>query len=460
MPAVTGPGTSRLDRFDVRRAGWLLRALRAFVDTRDDADALKAVRAIEAEDPEAPRLTLATRLALRRLAGLSLRPGAVLLRPALRDALLVQSADPASLEVIGLLSAQWDVLADIALLHGNRSGPEERLLELLTVMALGLGELELARELDHAHLVQLIEPVDPAPLARRVERALEKDGRLAPGSLLAGRSLAWIEARAFASLAAHWYEQAAIEEEGVQMLLDLSQREKADLFEVLAEVAWADGRIAPEERRLVESLLDLARLPEPLAKKVRGWLEEPPDGTISGHRRLDKSTRRFVLEQAILLALVDEEQHQGEVAALQQIARRLGGTNEELEEVLVEVAAFCEANKDLVHSTGPVSGALGRLQRLVRDRVEEAVRKNAARIATEIKETGELAVLLAAAGVRTLTPDESRRVKAQLLDVAKTIPALAIFALPGGGLLLPILIKVLPFNVLPTAFSDEPGASA
>ena len=42
------------------------------------------------------------------------------------------------------------------------------------------------------------------------------------------------------------------------------------------------------------------------------------------------------------------------------------------------------------------------------------------------------------------------------MDVAKSIPALAIFALPGGGILLPILIKVLPFNILPSSFQDEP----
>ena len=40
--------------------------------------------------------------------------------------------------------------------------------------------------------------------------------------------------------------------------------------------------------------------------------------------------------------------------------------------------------------------------------------------------------------------------------VAKAIPALAIFAAPGGMLLLVALAKVLPFNLLPSAFQDEP----
>ena len=446
-------------RLDPRRAGWLLPALDAFLQARDEAEALAAVRAVQAEDPDATRLTLATRLAVRRLSALSLRPGLVILRPALREALLARGADPAALEALGLLAAEWEVLADIALLYDNRSGRSERALELLTVMALGLGELELARELDQAHLQAQVEPVDAGPLARRLEKALAREGRLVPASLLVGLGATWLEARATASLAALWFEQAAVEEEGVRVLLELSRREKEELFQVLVEVAWADGQVAPEERRLIEQRLSLARLDEAGRRRVRERLDARPVAAAAPGR-LDRSARRFVLEQAILLTLVDEEQHPDELQALQGIARRLGGSAHELEETLVEVAAFCEQHRALLQSFGPVSGALGRLQRLVRERAQEAVKKNAGALLTEVKETGELARLLAAASVRRLTRDETRRVQQQLLDVARTIPALAIFALPGGALLLPILIKVLPWRVLPSAFADdaEPGS--
>jgi hypothetical protein len=68
-----------------------------------------------------------------------------------------------------------------------------------------------------------------------------------------------------------------------------------------------------------------------------------------------------------------------------------------------------------------------------------------------------LSVLLTrAARGQTLTREERRKVRAQLIDVVKAIPALAIFAAPGGILLLIALAKVLPFNILPSAFQDEP----
>jgi len=87
------------------------------------------------------------------------------------------------------------------------------------------------------------------------------------------------------------------------------------------------------------------------------------------------------------------------------------------------------------------------------------VRKNVGNIMNEIKETKELSELLVKATTKPLTAREKEKVREQLMDVARSIPALAIFALPGGGLLLPVLIKVLPFNILPSSFQDEPESS-
>jgi hypothetical protein len=81
------------------------------------------------------------------------------------------------------------------------------------------------------------------------------------------------------------------------------------------------------------------------------------------------------------------------------------------------------------------------------------------RLRREVRETGELYHLLARAARRQpLTPEERRRMREQLIDVAKVLPALAIFAAPGGMLLLIVLGKVLPFSLLPSAFREDPPA--
>ncbi len=63
-------------------------------------------------------------------------------------------------------------------------------------------------------------------------------------------------------------------------------------------------------------------------------------------------------------------------------------------------------------------------------------------------------MLLGQSTYRDLNKAEKKQVKAQLLDICKSIPSLAIFMLPGGGVLLPLLIKFIP-ELLPSAFNDN-----
>jgi hypothetical protein len=95
------------------------------------------------------------------------------------------------------------------------------------------------------------------------------------------------------------------------------------------------------------------------------------------------------------------------------------------------------------------------------ERVSAAVTENLDALATQIRETGELGTLLAkAAGGSPLTGEEKAKVRAQLIDLAKAVPALAIFAAPGGAILLPVLAKLLPFSVLPSAWDRAARARA
>ena len=55
---------------------------------------------------------------------------------------------------------------------------------------------------------------------------------------------------------------------------------------------------------------------------------------------------------------------------------------------------------------------------------------------------------------RELSSDEKDKVKDQLLDICKSVPSLTIFLIPGGGLLLPLLVKYIP-SLLPSAFNEN-----
>lgn len=86
--------------------------------------------------------------------------------------------------------------------------------------------------------------------------------------------------------------------------------------------------------------------------------------------------------------------------------------------------------------------------------VSELLNRNKRRLLKEIKQSKELFKLLQQSVTRKLTKEEQEYVHNQLLDIFKTIPSLAIFMLPGGAILLPIVVKFIP-SILPSAFRDE-----
>ncbi|MGY0392803.1 LETM1-related biofilm-associated protein [Bizionia sp. KMM 8389] len=86
--------------------------------------------------------------------------------------------------------------------------------------------------------------------------------------------------------------------------------------------------------------------------------------------------------------------------------------------------------------------------------VYKLISRNSKRLLKELKESKELMKLLRQSTVRDLNDEEQKRVNNQLLDIFKSIPSLAIFLLPGGALLLPLVIKFIP-KLLPSAFDDN-----
>ena len=86
--------------------------------------------------------------------------------------------------------------------------------------------------------------------------------------------------------------------------------------------------------------------------------------------------------------------------------------------------------------------------------IKVSIQKNKKRLAKELQESKELVGLLKKSTHNKLSDDEKGKVKEQLLDICKGIPAFAVFMLPGGALLLPLLIKFIP-DILPSAFRED-----
>lgn len=86
--------------------------------------------------------------------------------------------------------------------------------------------------------------------------------------------------------------------------------------------------------------------------------------------------------------------------------------------------------------------------------VRRLILRNRKRLLKELTESKELMYLMSKATVQELSREERKRMQNQLLDIFKSIPSLAIFMLPGGAVLLPLFIKLIP-QLLPSAFDDN-----
>lgn len=86
--------------------------------------------------------------------------------------------------------------------------------------------------------------------------------------------------------------------------------------------------------------------------------------------------------------------------------------------------------------------------------VKLLILRNKKRLLKELSQSKELLILLGKSTYRDLDSVEKQTVKEQLIEICKTIPSLTIFLLPGGSLLLPLLVKFIP-QLLPSAFDDN-----
>ena len=86
------------------------------------------------------------------------------------------------------------------------------------------------------------------------------------------------------------------------------------------------------------------------------------------------------------------------------------------------------------------------------------VRKNSSIVQGELRDSDEIVRLLwrYGQGEEDLNAAQKAEVKGKIKDLAKAIPALGIFLLPGGVVLLPLAAKILPFDLFPSAFYGDP----
>lgn len=343
-------------------------------------------------------------------------------------------------------------LADIAGL-----GPERRVERITILFAAWTGHLRLAETLQTALRST---GVLPRRSVARLESLLEDRAMSLAGDpvygLLLHNGAAYVDAQLFAHLALAAWLHKALGLEQARRRLAVAARQKALLVEVLTALACTERPPTPSARRAILRQVDDLGLPPPvgplLRARVKQVFRERPDLNVLVRPVRSLPLRRFILQQTVLASMVEGRRSPAELAFLRALARALRISPDALREIEGEVAEFYAEHRSVldVFTVSDKAASLGEewvssMQRSLDDNVQALL--------LEARMMGELSVFLGKLAIgQTLTPDERRRMRLELIDLAKAIPALAIFAAPGGLLLLAALAKVLPFSLLPSAF--------
>ena len=351
------------------------------------------------------------------------------------------------------------LVLDLALLRGEVSTRGRERSRMAAFLAAAVGEDELA--------LAAYAPGAPPRAAARAFRAAEaalKSGLYPPGDSLHGLPLhpghVAIQRRWLCRIAMGHHRQGHLDAAALARHRDYALRESVLLVETLAALLAA---VAPlDDRALKVRRRQLARLalPRPWLKEARRALAAPRSPDELG-AAAPGPARPFLLEQVLLAVLRARLPGEATTRFAEAFAAAARLDPAALAAAEVEAAAQHGDHQvwfEAIEDDGPtawhaIAGQWDAAADQIVERVSSAVTQNFEAIVTEIRQTGELGALLAKATAGTkLSADEKRKVRTQLLDIAKTIPALAIFAAPGGLLLLPLLAKLLPFSVLPSAW--------
>jgi uncharacterized tellurite resistance protein B-like protein len=234
------------------------------------------------------------------------------------------------------------------------------------------------------------------------------------------------------------------------------QREKAALVAALVQLVWARRPPHDEERRALKRQVAGLELPRAEARALRAAIERPGRATELASRVRTHEARRQLLSHALLASLVDGRRSPLELAYLRRLAAALAVGPAEVTALEQALAVYYARHREFLDAFAGEESASAATSGVL-DTLSDRVERNLAAVAQEVRQTGELAELLTKlARGQTLTLQEKKALRRDLVDVVKVVPSLALVASPGGLFLLAALEKLLPFQLLPSAFNDRP----
>jgi len=222
----------------------------------------------------------------------------------------------------------------------------------------------------------------------------------------------------------------------------------------IAMASYSDRVIEARERAMFKVFLASANISD-AHRTVAEKRFEKGGGfkDFNGEVKKSKLAKRFYMDLAALVIYSNHDAVSEEKLFLTELCNYLGFSETELNESLAITEQFIINNHEKVPFLTD-SSAVEKVYGSLSKRWVKILGRNKDKLATELKQSKELVHLIRKSATKELSKEEKELVKEQFKDIVKSMPSLAIFLLPGGALLLPLVLKVIP-DLVPSAFKDN-----
>lgn len=218
--------------------------------------------------------------------------------------------------------------------------------------------------------------------------------------------------------------------------------------------SYSDGMVEDSERSMFKVFLASANLSDLHRDIAEARFENGADfNDFTDHVKNNLLLKRFMLDLSTFVIFSNHDAALEEKDFLNKLCLRLDLTEKELNEALALTEQFIINNQDKIPFLRNTS-SVERVYSSLSKRWIKILGRNRDKLATELKQSKELVLLIRKSTTQDLTKEEKELVKEQFKDIVKSMPSLAIFMLPGGAFLLPLVLKVIP-DLVPSAFRDN-----
>lgn len=230
---------------------------------------------------------------------------------------------------------------------------------------------------------------------------------------------------------------------------------KSNTLLAVIQASHADNVVSKEEENVFQTFLTASSLSSSdkknLKEKFRTGIENSDYKTQYFTSTL---FRYFLLDIALLTIFGKSQASEEEELFLEHFANFLYIEDEQLLVAKVTVQQFVMVKSDNLLALNSDSNYEKMLSGLS-NRWLKILSRNKDKLAVELSESKEFISLIKKATTTELSLEEKKKVNEQFKDIfLKSMPSLAIFMLPGGALLLPLLLKIIP-DLLPSSFRDN-----